>query len=79
MFVAIRIKTYTICQIWHLNHSTKTEEPQEDYNKIILDIYKSVKMTLLQRHLHKFAGDILKAGHVSQIVWWWYVNGIDPK
>lgn len=55
----------------------KPEEPQEDYSKIILDISNHQDDAIVN-HLHKFAGVILKAGHVGQS-YGGDVNKIDPK
>lgn len=55
----------------------KPEEPQEDYSKIILDVSNHQDDTIVN-HLHKFAGVILKAGHVGQS-FGGDANKIDPK
>ena len=55
----------------------KPEEPQEDYSKIILDVSNHQDDAIVN-HLHKFAGVILKAGHVGQS-FGGDVNKIDPK
>lgn len=55
----------------------KPEEPQEDYSKIILDISNHQDDAIVN-HLHKFAGVILKAGHVGQS-YGGDANKIDPK
>ena len=52
-------------------------EPQEDYNKIILDISNHQDDSIVN-HFHKFAGVILKAGHVGQS-FGGDANKIDPK
>jgi len=52
-------------------------EPQEDYSKIILDVSNHQDDAIVN-HLHKFAGVILKAGHVGQS-FGGDVNKIDPK
>lgn len=52
-------------------------EPQEDYSKIILDISNHQDDSIVN-HLHKFAGVILKAGHVGQS-YGGDANKIDPK
>lgn len=52
-------------------------EPQEDYSKIILDISNHQDDAIVN-HLHKFAGVILKAGHVGQS-FGGDANKIDPK
>ena len=51
--------------------------PQEDYSKIILDVSNHQDDAIVN-HLHKFAGVILKAGHVGQS-FGGDVNKIDPK
>lgn len=51
--------------------------PQEDYSKIILDISNHQDDAIVN-HLHKFAGVILKAGHVGQS-YGGDANKIDPK
>jgi hypothetical protein len=58
----------------------KTElkvEPQEDYSKIILDVSNHQDDAIVN-HFHKFAGVILKAGHVGQS-FGGDANKIDPK
>jgi hypothetical protein len=55
----------------------KPEEPQEDYSKIILDVSNHQDDAIVN-HLHKFAGVILKAGHVGQL-FGGDANKIDPK
>lgn len=55
----------------------KPEEPQEDYSKLILDISNHQDDAIVN-HLHKFAGVILKAGHVGQS-FGGDTNKIDPK
>ena len=55
----------------------KPEEPEEDYSKIILDVSNHQDDAIVN-HLHKFAGVILKAGHVGQS-FGGDVNKIDPK
>ena len=57
--------------------STQLEEPQEDYSKIILDISNHQDDAIVN-HFHKFAGVILKAGHVGQS-FGGDANKIDPK
>lgn len=57
--------------------STQLEEPQEDYNKIILDVSNHQDDAIVN-HFHKFAGVILKAGHVGQS-FGGDANKIDPK
>ena len=52
-------------------------EPQEDYSKIILDVSNHQDDAIVN-HLHKFAGVILKAGHVGQS-FGGDANKIDPK
>lgn len=52
-------------------------EPQEDYSKIILDISNHQDDAIVN-HFHKFAGVILKAGHVGQS-YGGDANKIDPK
>ena len=52
-------------------------EPQEDYNKIILDVSNHQDDAIVN-HFHKFAGVILKAGHVGQS-YGGDANKIDPK
>ena len=55
----------------------KPEEPQEDYSKIILD-FSNHQDDAIVNHFHKFAGVILKAGHVGQS-YGGDANKIDPK
>ncbi len=55
----------------------KPEEPQEDYSKIILDVSNHQDDSIVN-HFHKFAGVILKAGHVGQS-FGGDANKIDPK
>lgn len=55
----------------------KPEEPQEDYNKIILDVSNHQDDAIVN-HFHKFAGVILKVGHVGQS-YGGDANKIDPK
>lgn len=55
----------------------KPEEPEEDYSKIILDVSNHQDDAIVN-HLHKFAGVILKAGHVGQS-FGGDANKIDPK
>lgn len=55
----------------------KPEEPQEDYGKIILDVSNHQDDAIVN-HFHKFAGVILKAGHVGQS-YGGDANKIDPK
>ena len=57
--------------------SAPQPEPQEDYSKIILDISNHQDDAIVN-HLHKFAGVILKAGHVGQS-FGGDTNKIDPK
>lgn len=52
-------------------------EPQEDYSKIILDVSNHQDDAIVN-HLHKFAGVILKAGHVGHS-FGGDANKIDPK
>ena len=52
-------------------------EPQEDYSKIILDVSNHQDDAIVN-HFHKFAGVILKAGHVGQS-FGGDANKIDPK
>lgn len=52
-------------------------EPQEDYSKIILDISNHQDDSIVN-HFHKFAGVILKAGHVGQS-YGGDANKTDPK
>nr|DAN29018.1 MAG TPA: hypothetical protein [Caudoviricetes sp.] len=56
---------------------SKPEEPQEDYSKIILDV-SNHQDDAIANHFHKFAGVILKAGHVGQS-YGGDANKIDPK
>jgi len=56
---------------------TPQPEPQEDYSKIILDISNHQDDSIVN-HFHKFAGVILKAGHVGQS-FGGDANNIDPK
>ena len=51
--------------------------PQEDYSKIILDVSNHQDDAIVN-HFHKFAGVILKAGHVGQS-YGGDANKIDPK
>ena len=60
-----------------LTPQPKPEEPQEDYSKIILDVSNHQDDAIVN-HLHKFAGVILKAGHVGQS-YGGDANKIDPK
>lgn len=53
------------------------QEPQEDYSKIILDVSNHQDDAIVN-HFHKFAGVILKAGHVGQS-YGGDANKIDPK
>lgn len=55
----------------------KPVEPQEDYSKIILDVSNHQDDDIVN-HFHKFAGVILKAGHVGQS-FGGDANKIDPK
>lgn len=55
----------------------KPEEPQEDYSKIILDISNHQDDAIVN-HFNKFAGVIIKAGHVGQS-FGGDANKIDPK
>lgn len=55
----------------------KPEAPQEDYSKIILDVSNHQDDAIVN-HFHKFAGVILKAGHVGQS-FGGDANKIDPK
>nr|DAK93953.1 MAG TPA: muramidase [Caudoviricetes sp.] len=55
----------------------KPEEPQEDYSKIILDVSNHQDDSIVN-HFNKFAGVILKAGHVGQS-FGGDANKIDPK
>lgn len=57
--------------------STPQPEPQEDYSKIILDVSNHQDDSIVN-HFHKFAGVILKAGHVGQS-FGGDANKIDPK
>lgn len=57
--------------------SAPQPEPQEDYGKIILDVSNHQDDTIVN-HFHKFAGAILKAGHVGHS-FGGDVNKIDPK
>lgn len=52
-------------------------EPQEDYSKIIIDVSNHQDDAIVN-HFHKFAGVILKAGHVGQS-YGGDANKIDPK
>ena len=52
-------------------------EPQEDYSKIILDVSNHQDDAIVN-HFHKFAGVIIKAGHVGQS-FGGDANKIDPK
>lgn len=56
---------------------TPKTEPQEDYSKIILDVSNHQDDAIVN-HFHKFAGVILKAGHVGQS-FGGDANKIDPK
>lgn len=60
-----------------LTPQPKPEEPQEDYSKIILDVSNHQDDSIVN-HFHKFAGVILKAGHVGQS-FGGDANKIDPK
>jgi len=60
-----------------LTPQPKPEEPQEDYSKIILDVSNHQDDSIVN-HFHKFAGVILKAGHVGQS-YGGDANKIDPK
>lgn len=53
------------------------QEPQEDYSKIILDVSNHQDDAIVN-HFHKFAGVIIKAGHVGQS-FGGDTNKIDPK
>lgn len=53
------------------------EEPQEDYSKIILDVSNHQDDAIVN-HFNKFAGVIIKAGHVGQS-FGGDANKIDPK
>lgn len=55
----------------------KPEEPQEDYSKIILDVSNHQDDAIVN-HFNKFAGVIIKAGHVGQS-YGGDANKIDPK
>ena len=55
----------------------KPEEPQEDYSKIIIDVSNHQDDSIVN-HFDKFAGVILKAGHVGQS-FGGDANKIDPK
>lgn len=55
----------------------KPEEPQEDYSKIILDVSNHQDDAIVN-HFDKFAGVILKAGHVGQS-FGGDANKTDPK
>ena len=57
--------------------TTPQPEPQEDYSKIILDVSNHQDDAIVN-HLHKFAGVIIKAGHVGQS-FGGDANKIDPK
>lgn len=57
--------------------SAPQPESQEDYSKIILDVSNHQDDAIVN-HLHKFAGVILKAGHVGQS-YGGDANKIDPK
>lgn len=52
-------------------------QPQEDYSKIILDVSNHQDDAIVN-HFHKFAGVIVKAGHVGQS-FGGDANKIDPK
>ena len=60
-----------------LTPQPKPEEPQEDYSKIVLDVSNHQDDAIVN-HFDKFAGVILKAGHVGQS-FGGDVNKIDPK
>lgn len=60
-----------------LTPQPKPEEPQEDYSNIILDVSNHQDDAIVN-HFHKFAGVILKAGHVGQS-YGGDANKIDPK
>ena len=60
-----------------LTPQPKPEEPQEDYSKIILDVSNHQDDAIVN-HFHKFAGVILKAGHVGQS-YGGDANKTDPK
>ncbi len=55
----------------------KPVEPQEDYSKIILDV-SNYQDDAIANHFDKFAGIIVKAGHVGQS-FGGDANKIDPK
>ena len=55
----------------------KPVEPQEDYSKIILDV-SNHQDDAIANHFHKFAGIVIKAGHVGQS-FGGDANKIDPK
>lgn len=55
----------------------KPEEPREDYSKIILDVSNHQDDAIVN-HFHKFAGVILKAGHIGQS-FGGDANKVDPK
>lgn len=57
--------------------SAPQPESQEDYSKIILDVSNHQDDAIVN-HLHKFAGVIIKAGHVGQS-FGGDANKIDPK
>lgn len=57
--------------------TTPQPEPQEDYSKIILDVSNHQDDAIVN-HFHKFAGVILKAGHVGQS-FGGDANKVDPK
>lgn len=57
--------------------TTPQPEPQEDYSKIILDVSNHQDDAIVN-HFHKFAGVIIKAGHVGQS-FGGDANKIDPK
>nr|DAW44104.1 MAG TPA: hypothetical protein [Caudoviricetes sp.] len=60
-----------------LTPQSKPSEPEEDYSKIILDVSNHQDDAIVN-HFHKFAGVILKAGHVGQS-FGGDANKIDPK
>lgn len=60
-----------------LTPQPKPKEPQEDYGKIILDVSNHQDDAIVN-HFHKFAGVIIKAGHVGQS-FGGDANKIDPK
>ena len=60
-----------------LTPQPKPEEPQEDYSKIILDVSNHQDDAIVN-HFHKFAGVIIKAGHVGQS-FGGDANKTDPK